>query len=441
MTRTVESASQVGRMRWKRLIPVAIVVYIISFMDRTNIGFALNGLHKDLGIDAAQQGLAAGIFFIGYVSLQITGGHLAEHWSAKKFVGIMLFVWGVLAVATGFVQNFGELLVLRFLLGVAEAGIWPAILVLISHWFPAAERARAYAFWMMNIAIASMITAPLSGWILSFADWRWLFVIEGAFPFIIAAPLWFGLVADHPREAKWCSPEEREYIEKGLAADRAEEGDHEKLGLKHVVTNSVVLRLTLVYFLVQIGFYGVNIWLPKVVGTITGGVPAVVGWVTAIPYVLAIVALWFNAKAADRSGRYSTHVLLSLATSAVALVISVGTGNAAPVLAIVFISIAVAGSLAYDGPFWAAGSQAMPVAVAGAAMGFINAIGNLGGFVGPYVAGFMQDASGGSFFTASIFLAISLLLAGGVMLTLRRKGDRPHVREAEQEALAAAKRA
>ncbi|HEY8318917.1 MAG TPA: MFS transporter [Amnibacterium sp.] len=436
-----ESVSNVGRMRWKRLIPVAIVVYIISFMDRTNIGFALNGLHKDLGIDAAQQGLAAGIFFIGYVSLQITGGHLAEHWSAKKFVGIMLFVWGVLAVATGFVQNFGELLVLRFLLGVAEAGIWPAILVLISHWFPAAERARAYAFWMMNIAIASMITAPLSGWILSFADWRWLFIIEGAFPFIIAAPLWFGLVADHPREAKWCSPEEREYIEKGLAADRAQEGDHEKLGLKHVVTNSVVLRLTLVYFLVQIGFYGVNIWLPKVVGTITGGVPTVVGWVTAIPYVLAIVALWFNAKAADRSGRYSTHVLLSLATSAVALVISVGTGNAAPVLAIVFISIAVAGSLAYDGPFWAAGSQAMPVAVAGVAMGFINAIGNLGGFVGPYVAGFMQDASGGSFFTASIFLAISLLAAGGVMLTLRRKGDRPHVREAEREALTGTNRA
>jgi MFS family permease len=431
-----EVVSQVGRARWKRLIPVAIVVYIISFMDRTNIGFALDGLHKDLGIDAAQQGLAAGIFFIGYLSLQITGGHLAEHWSAKKFVGIMLFVWGVLAIATGFVQNFTELLIVRFLLGVAEAGIWPAILVLISHWFPAAERARAYAFWMMNIAIASIITAPLSGWILSFADWRWLFVIEGAFPFIIAAPLWWGLIADHPSEAKWCSPEEREYIERGLAADRAQEGDHEKLGLRHVVTNSVVLRLTLVYFLVQIGFYGVNIWLPKVVGTITGGVPLVVGFVTAIPYVLAIVALWFNAKAADRTGRYSTHVLLSLATGAVALVISVATGSAAPVIAIVFISIAVAGSLAYDGPFWAAGSQAMPVAVAGAAMGFINAIGNLGGFVGPYVGGALQDASGGSFFTASLFLAVSLLAAGGVMLTLRRGGDRPHVREVEQQAFA-----
>jgi MFS family permease len=168
MANALERVEHVGRRRWTRLIPVAIIVYIISFMDRTNIGFALDGMHKDLGIDAAQQGLAAGIFFIGYLVLQIPGGHLAEHWSAKKFVGIMLFVWGVVAVATGFVQNFWELLIARFLLGVAEAGIWPAILVLISHWFPAAERARAYAFWMMNIAISSIITAPLSGWIISF---------------------------------------------------------------------------------------------------------------------------------------------------------------------------------------------------------------------------------------------------------------------------------
>lgn len=160
MAQNVKSATAVGNARWKRLIPVAIVVYIISFMDRTNIGFALNGLHQDLGIDAAQQGLAAGIFFIGYLVLQIPGGHLAEHWSAKKFVGIMVLIWGVLAVLAGFIQDFTQLLVVRFFLGVAEAGIWPAILVLISHWFPAAERARAYAFWMMNIAIASIITAP-----------------------------------------------------------------------------------------------------------------------------------------------------------------------------------------------------------------------------------------------------------------------------------------
>jgi MFS family permease len=415
----------VGRKRWTRLIPVAIIVYIISFMDRTNIGFALNGLHKDLGIDAAQQGLAAGIFFIGYLTLQIPGGHLAERWSAKKFVGIMVLVWGLLAVATGFVQNFTELLIVRFLLGVAEAGIWPAILVLISHWFPAAERARAYAFWMMNIAISSIITAPLSGWILSFSDWRWLFIIEGLFPFVIAAPIWWFFISDRPRDAKWCSPQERAYIEEGLAADEAAATHQGHVSIKHVFKNSAVWRLTLVYFLIQIGFYGLNIWLPKVVKTITSGSSLEVGFVTAIPYVLAMFALWYNAKAADRSGRYSTHVLLSMAVGAVALVISVATGSSVPFLAVTFISIAMAGALAYDGPFWASASRAMPVVVAGSAMGLINAVGNLGGFVGPYVGGFLQDITHGSFMAASVFLAACLLAAGLVMLTLRKGGDRP----------------
>jgi MFS family permease len=419
-----EYPSPVGRTRWVRLIPVAIVVYIISFMDRTNIGFALSGLQHDLHINAAQQGLAAGIFFIGYLTLQISGGHWAEHWSAKKFVGIMVLVWGAFAILSGFVQSFWQLLLVRFLLGVAEAGIWPAILVLISHWFPAPERARAYGFWIMNIAISSIITAPLSGWILTFGDWRWLFWIEGAFPILVAAPLWFGLVADHPREARWCPPEERDYIERALAADRAAE-PQEHRGLRDVVSSGLVWRLTLIYFLIQIGFYGLNIWLPHVVKTITGGASWEVGLVTAIPYIVAMAGLWFNAKVADRTGRYSTHVFLSMLVGAVTLVISVWVGTSIPALAIFLISLAMGGALAYDGPFWAAASRAMPVVLAGAAMGFINALGNLGGFVGPYVGGWLQDLAGGSFLTTSFFLAACLLAAGLVALTLRRRGDRP----------------
>jgi MFS family permease len=434
MSTTSRSPAEVGRTRWARLIPIAILVYIISFMDRTNIGFALDGLHHDLGIDKTQQGLAAGVFFIGYLTLQIPGGHLAEHWSAKKFVGIMILVWGVLAMLGGLVQSFGQLLVVRFLLGVAEAGIWPAILVLISHWFPAAERARAYGFWMMNIAISSIITAPLSGWIPSFADWRWLFIIEGSFPFVIAAPLWWLLVADHPREASWCSVEEREYIESGLALDREADAHLEHRGLRDVVTNSVVLRLTLVYFLIQIGFYGLNTWLPHVVGTITGGAIWEVGLVTAIPYIVAMAGLWFNAKAADRTGRYSRHVFLSMLIGSVTLVVSVMLGTSTPVLAIALISLAMGGALAYDGPFWATASRAVPAALAGAAMGFVNAIGNLGGFVGPYAGGWLQDASGGSFRTTSVFLAVALLAAGLVMLTLRKRGDRPVDETVEERA-------
>jgi sugar phosphate permease len=437
-TTTSERPAPAGRARWVRLIPVAIVVYIISFMDRTNIGFALSGLQRDLHIDQTDQGLAAGIFFIGYLTLQIPGGHLAERWSAKKFVGIMILVWGVLAVANGFVQTFWQLLVVRFLLGVAEAGIWPAILVLISHWFPAAERARAYGLWMMNIAISSIITAPLSGWILTFGSWRELFIIEGCFPFVIAAPLWWLLVADRPRQASWCSVEERDYIERSLEIDHA--GQPAQGGVRAVLANPVVWGLTAVYFLIQIGFYGLNTWLPHVVETITGGAIWQVGLVTAIPYVVAMVALWLNARAADRTGRYARQVFLSMAIGAVALVISVSVGTSSPVLAIVLIAIAVGGSLAYDGPFWAAASQAVPPALAGAAMGLVNALGNLGGFIGPYAGGWLQDASGGSFRTTSYFLAASLLAAGLVMLTLRKRGDRPVGATAPVDASVAAAR-
>ncbi len=411
-----------GRARWTRLIPVAIVVYVISFMDRTNIGFAFDGMGKDLHLDSAAQGLAGGIFFIGYLVLQIPGGHLAERWSAKKFVGIMVLIWGVFAVVSGLVQNYAELLIVRFLLGVAEGGIWPAILVLISHWFPARERARAYGFWMMNIAIASIITAPLSGWILTWGDWRDLFFIEGAFPFLVAAPLWWWLVADRPAQAAWVGEEERTYIEASLKHEQADAPSF--AGFREVFRSSVVWRLVLVYFFIQVGFYGLNLWLPHLIKTTIGSSYLVVGGVTAIPYLFAIAGLWFNARSADRSGRYSVHVLASLALGAVALVLSVVFGSVVA-LSVVLISIAMMGALAYDGPFWASSSQAVPVALAGGAMGLINALGNLGGFAGPYVGGWLQDASGGSFLSTAVVLAVSLMLGGLVMITLRKQADRP----------------
>ena len=426
----------VGRARWTRLIPVAIIVYVISFMDRTNIGFAFTGMGNDLHISKFQQGLAGGIFFIGYLVLQIPGGYLAERWSAKKFVGIMILIWGVFAFACGLVQNYPELLAARFLLGVAEGGIWPAILVLISHWFPARERARAYGFWMMNIAISSIITAPLSGWILTWGDWRDLFLIEGAFPFVIAAPLWWWLAADRPSQASWVSDEEREYIETSLARENA--GEPRNAGYRDALRSSVVWRLVLVYFLIQLGFYGLNLWLPHLVKDTIGGSYLVVGAITAIPYVFAIAGLWINARSADRTGRYSIHVMASLAIGAVALVLSVAFGSVAA-LSVFLISIAMAGALAYDGPFWASASRAVPVALAGGAMGLINALGNLGGFVGPSVAGMLQDASGGSFLSTGIVLAVALVLGGLVMLTLRRQADKP-VHAAQPQAAAEAQR-
>jgi sugar phosphate permease len=411
----------VGAARWTRLIPVAIVVYIISYMDRTNISFAFTPLGKTLHVNLTDQGLAGGIFFIGYLTLQIPGGYLAERWSAKKFVGIMIFVWGVFAILGGFVQTYWQLLVVRFFLGVAESGIWPAILVLISHWFPARERARAYGYWIMNIAIASIITAPLSGWILSVASWRWLFIAEGIFPFVIAGPLWWLLVADRPREASWCTPEETRYIEESLAEDRRQEPQTQSY--KDVLRNGLVWRLVAVYFFIQVGFYGLTLWLPHQIKHVTGGNDVLVGAVTVIPYVFAIAGLWLNGHTADRDGRYGLHVMASMVLAAVALVLSVVFASIATV-SVVLLAFATAGALAYDGPFWASASKAMPVAVAGTAMGLINALGNLGGFVGPYLGGALQNSSGGSFFTTSLALSCALIVAGLIMLSLRGRGDR-----------------
>jgi MFS family permease len=435
MAATETVPAPAGRKRWTRLIPVAIIVYIISFMDRTNIGFAFDGMGKDLHLDSAAKGLAGGIFFIGYLVMQIPGGHLAERWSAKKFVGIMILIWGVFAFAAGLVQNYTQLLIVRFLLGVAEGGIWPAILVLISHWFPARERARAYGFWMMNIAISSIITAPLSGWILTWGDWRTLFFVEGAFPFVVAAPIWWLLVADRPSQASWVSRDECEYIETSLARENA--GAPRSAGYREIFRNSVVWRLVLVYFFIQVGFYGLNLWLPHLVKDTIGGSYLVVGAITAIPYVFAIAGLWLNARSADRTGRYSIHVLVSLVIGAVALVLSVAAGSIVA-LSVFLVSVAMAGALAYDGPFWASASRAVPVALAGGAMGLINALGNLGGFVGPTVGGFLQDVSGGSFLSTAVVLAVALVLGGLIMLTLRRQADKPTV--VQPEAAPAARR-
>ncbi|MCB8881024.1 MFS transporter [Acidisoma cellulosilytica] len=407
--------------RWARLIPIAMIVYIISFMDRTNISYAFAGIGHEFQVGKAQQGFAGGIFFLGYMLFQIPGGWLAEHWSARKFVAIMIVCWGAMAFLCGFVHSFDQLVIVRFFLGVAEGGIWPAVLVLISHWFPVQERARAYAFWMANLAISSIITQPLSGWIVSVSDWRTLFMIEGLLPFIIALPLWLIFIRDRPREAPWCTPRERDYIESSIAQDRL----HEPLPgpFRDIFTNGTIWKLVGVYFLIQVGFYGLNMWLPTLLKSLTKQGFGTVGLIAALPYLTAIVFLFLNGWAADRNRRYSRHVFYATATAAIALVISVFVAKTSVVLSIVFICLAIGGALAYDGPFWAAASRVLPVALAGGALGFINALGNLGGYFGPFLGGYLQDRTG-SFTATAMLFAGALLLSGLLVLTIRLR-ERP----------------
>ncbi len=409
------TTAKVPNGRWLRLIPIAMIIYIISFMDRTNFGYALAGLGTDLGLDKTTQGFITGIFFVGYVFLQIPGGILATRWSAKRFIGIMILVWGVFAVLEGLVQNVTQLIVVRFLLGVAEGGVWPAMLVLLSQWFPVSERARAYGFWMVNLAISSIITQPLSGAIVQANGWRGLFVIEGLLPFVIAAPLWWLFVADRPSEAKWIDPAERDYIERSIAADKR--GEPARMSTAQSLTNGRVWGLVLVYFLIQVGFYGLNTWIPTLIKTLTGQGFAAVGLIAALPYLVAIVTLVANGIWADRTKLYAYHVFGATIVAAVGLMISVWVGPGAIVASIGAVCLAMGGALAYDGPFWAATSRAIPAAVVGGSMGLVNALGNLGGFLGPYLGGYLQQRSG-SFASTAIAYAIALVLAGIVMLLI-----------------------
>lgn len=221
---------------------------------------------------------------------QIPGGWLAEHWNAKKFVAIMIVFWGVMAVLCGAVNSYDQLLGARFFLGVAEGGIWPAILVLLSHRFPVRERARAYSFWMANLAISSIITQPLSGWIVSAADRRALFYIEGALPFLIALPLWLIFVKDRPAQARWCSAAERECIERSLARDNAHQPPH--VPFSRIFKTPMVWRLALVYFLIQVGFYGLNMWMPTLLKHLTKAGFGAVGLIAILPYLTAIAICW-----------------------------------------------------------------------------------------------------------------------------------------------------
>ena len=422
MSTTVASGTPgpIGMARWFRLMPIAMLIYIISFMDRTNISYAFAGIGQEFHVDKAQQGLAAGIFFIGYVLLQVPGGQLAERWSAKKFIGIMILIWGVFAILCGLARSFNEIIIYRFFLGVAEGGVWPAMLVLISHWFPRSERARAYGFWMTNLAIASIITQPLSGYVVAHTTWRTMFIAEGILPFVLAAPVWWIFVKDWPAEAAWVEEPEREWITREVAKDRADQP--EQVPFSSIFRSVAVWQLVLVYFLVQVGFYGLNLWLPTLLKGLTQRGFGAVGLIATLPYLTAIAFLWLNGWAADRTRRYSLHVFLAMLVASVSLVLSVLVGNSNVVLSIFFLCLAMGGALGYDGPFWAAGSTVLPVAVVGAAMGLINALGNLGGYLGPFIGGWLQDTSGGDFVTTGVFLGAALLLAGIFMLTVRTGG-------------------
>ncbi|MDT7763961.1 MAG: hypothetical protein QOC63_3381 [Mycobacterium sp.] len=403
--------------RWTYILPVIVFIYVICYIDRTNISFALPHLKTDMHLTGAQQGLVSGIFFWGYLLLQIPGGYIAERWSAKRWVAILLVLWSVAAMASGVTHTFGQLLLARFLLGVAEGGVQPALMATIRSWFPFAERSRAYAIFKLYTPIAAIVAAPFSGIILTYADWRWMFIIQGGAPLVVGLIAWLAVVRDTPAKASWLSETERNFIE----SSRIEEGEplKQRETFKAALTSRIVWQFALIYTLTQMGLLGLTLWLPSVLKK-AFHTDMQVGFVAILPQIAAGVAIILVGRSADRRGRHIAHMSVVLGCAAVILAGAGLISTQQKLLVLGAMILGTAASIAWYGPFWATVTKLVPVAGAGAGMGLINGVGNLGSFFGPYIGGWLSDLSGGGYALTQVFFGVVFGIAALLVLTLRK---------------------
>jgi len=409
MTR-IETARLIPNQRWLRVLPPIVLVYTLNFIDRTNIAFAIaGGMNAELGLSASVAGLAAGIFSIGYLLLQVPGGDIAAKRSAKRYVTWSMIAWAIIAMGTGFAANTWQLMTLRFLLGVAEGGTYPALLVLISNWFPREESGRANSIFMFGASLANFVTGPLSGWIISLYGWREVFFIEGALP-LVALLFWLPMVSDRPETTGWLAPEERDYIVTKLAQEQkalAGRGSY-----KEILADSNLWKLSAIYFLFQIGMNSYIYWLPTILRSLTQSGIATIGLLAALPYLFTMLGQYGFGALSDRTGNRRLYMVLPALCFAGALVLSVLT-HGTIWLSYAFLVACGAVYSAHNGVFWTVPPALFPREIAGGARGIINGLGNLGGFVGPVLIGWsitMFHSTNGALYALAVVPILNAIL-------------------------------
>jgi MFS family permease len=406
------SGGGVLRNRWMRILGVAFVMYILSYVDRVNIAMATPAMRAELGLSGAEIGFAVGFFFWGYIILQIPAGRLAGVWSAKRVILIQLVLWSGAALSTAFVHTRGELIVNRFALGLAEGGVLTGTIVLIRAWFTREERARANTLFLMSLAIGPVIANPISGLVLAHFGWRMMFVVE-ALPALLWGAVWWWAIADHPGEARWLPGDEQRRLTAALAAERETveaPAGHWLATLAH----PAVLLLALYNFAALMAEWGVNFWLPTVLKD-TGLSIVATGFLSAIPYAVGAILMLVVAWSSDRTQERKWHMIAATAGSGMFLILA----NVAPVGSTIGIllclTLAVGSFHGRFGPFWTLPTEILPPAVAGVGIGLINGAGNLGGTVGPYFFGAVHTATGS--FSLALFVAGLSLILGSLIAT------------------------
>jgi MFS transporter, ACS family, tartrate transporter len=424
---TVASAEIPARATAKisrRLMPFLFVLYITAFIDRVNVGFAGLQMTRELAFSNEVFGFGAGIFFFGYCLLEIPGAMLAEVWSARKWIAAIMISWGMLATVTGFIHTATQFNIIRFLLGVAEGGFFPAIVVYLTHWYRHADRGKAIAMFMAAIPVSNMFGAPIAGLLLrlhwlGLSGWRWLLILEGIPAFLGGIATLFYLT-DRPKDARWLDPEEREWITDELEREsRHHKAEHGWRPMLKAFRSPVVLALAFSYFLINTTGYGLNIWLPKIVQKLSGLSTLQLSLILAVPHMIAVPAMLINGWHSDRTNERRWHAAIPALITGIALALSQWAGGNT-LVAMSMFTLATMGVMSYYPAFWALTTRLLSDRSAAASVGFVNLLANLGGFVGPYAVGLMTDFTGT--YVAGVFLMVGTAALAAVVLALLQPG-------------------
>lgn len=408
----VSSAEHVRRKVSRRLLPTLFAMFVLSFLDRSNVALVKSHLDVDLGIDAAAYGFGAGVFFVGYAVLGVPSNLVLHRVGASRWLALIMGVWGVLSCSMALVTGPTSFYVLRLLLGAAEAGFFPGAILYITYWFPASERGRATGLFQSAVAVASIVGNPLGGYLLELrgaglAGWQWMFVLEGL-PTVLLALAVPWLLTDRPAQARWLTERQRSELAERIAAEEPPPAAASRSGLA-VLADSRIPRLMFVYFAIQLGLYGVTFWLPALVRRVGDLSDLATGTITALPWLFALVGVLVLPWWSDRTGRRRAPLTLAMVLTVAGLV---GAVLLPPAAAIASLCVAAFGFLGAQPVFWTVPPTILRGAQAAGTIALISGFGNLGGFLGPYVMGVTESATSSK--AAGLHVLAAIVALGAV---------------------------
>ena len=406
--------SLIRKLTW-RLVPFLFLLYIVAYLDRINVGFAALQMQQQLGLTDAAYGLGAGLFFAGYFFFQVPSNLALEKIGARRWLALLMVTWGMISSSMALATGPRSFYALRFLLGAAEAGFFPGVIFYLKNWFPAEARARTVARFMTAAPLSGVVGGPISGALLGLhlraglAGWQWMFLLEGI-PAILLSGGVVVYLTDAPAQATWLSDGERE----SLLAALGSETPNEAATTLSALRSTRIWMLAFVYFGLNTVSYGISLWLPNLIKSLARVSPLRIGVLSSIPYIAAAIAMVVVGLHSDCSGERRWHTAIPAFSGACALAVAAYSGSLA--LTIVTVSVAVLGVFSMMGPFWAMPTGILQGGAAAAGIALINSIGNLGGFVGPYVIGLVRTSSGE--FRGGLLLVSAALFASGLVVLL-----------------------